>query len=181
MKRDRYTLTDQVQGQRRLDHYNAWLLDDKREFGVPYPGFPETKQKSTVIEVTVAKTPKKRHNKRIATHTLKGNAMSKVTKLSIATDIVKAVSGKADALAAIMEQLNVTKSNAFVYYTKAIKALGQPVGEKAPKAEKVAKVKVNPVTETSPEKVKAKVAEIDAVIAGLKASGATVASPFAGL
>lgn len=27
--------------ERKHQHYNAWLMDDSREFGVPYPGFPE--------------------------------------------------------------------------------------------------------------------------------------------
>lgn len=180
MKRDRFTVSDQEEGQRRLDHYNAWLMDPARPVdGKPYPGYPE--QKSAVKAVTVAQEPKKRHNKRIATHTSKGNAMSKVTNLSRATEIVKATGSKAEALEKIMAELSVTRSNAFVYFTKATKALGQPVGEKPAKAAKVTKVKVNPVTETSPEKVAKKVAEIDKVIAGLKASGATVASPFAAL
>lgn len=26
---------------RKLAHYNVWLLDKNREFGKPYPGFPE--------------------------------------------------------------------------------------------------------------------------------------------
>ena len=29
-----------VIGQERLDHYNAWLMNPTREFGVPYAGFP---------------------------------------------------------------------------------------------------------------------------------------------
>lgn len=104
--------------------------------------------------------------------------MSKVTKLSQATEIVKKAKTKQEALADIQNALGVSKSNAFVYFTKASKILGQaPV--KAPKAEKVAKA--NKVTETSPAKAAVKVAEVDAVIAKLKASGATVASPFAGL
>ncbi len=28
-----------VIGQERLDHYNAWLMNPTREFGVPYAGF----------------------------------------------------------------------------------------------------------------------------------------------
>lgn len=111
--------------------------------------------------------------------------MAKVTNLSRATEIVKASASKAEALEKIVTVLGVTRSNAFVYFTKATKALGT---EAAPKTEKVLYAgkakgffrKVNPVTETSPEKAKAKIAEIDKVIAGLKASGATV-TPFAGL
>ena len=29
---------------RKLAHYNAWLVDNSREIGKPYPGFPEDKQ-----------------------------------------------------------------------------------------------------------------------------------------
>ncbi len=138
---------------------------------------------ASIMDVSVEKT-----------HTERNSQMAKVTNLSRATVIVKASASKAEALEKIVAELGVSRSNAFVYFTKASKAL---VGDaypnlKAPKVDKMAEVvveraaktararKVNPVTETSPEKAKAKLAEIDKVIAGLKASGATV-SPFAGL
>lgn len=125
---------------------------------------------ASIMDVSVEKT-----------HTERNSQMAKVTNLSRATEIVKASASKAEALEKIMAELSVSRSNAFVYFTKASKALGAEAAPKADKAPKVSKaVKVNPVTETSPEKAKAKIAEIDKVIAGLKASGATV-SPFAGL
>lgn len=102
-----------------------------------------------------------------------------MTKLSTAVEIVKLSADKQEAMAKIMEELGVTKSNAFVYWTKATKALGSAPVVKTEKVEKARKT--NPVTGTTPEKARAKIAEIDNVIAGLKASGATVASPFAGL
>jgi len=212
MKRQQYQITDWREGQARLDHYNAWLMDPNRDFGGSrYPGFPgdkndsysepekhvesvETVQNAPVSKgkksnkinklahryVTVALSGEVSHNKN--TETLKGNQMAKVTNLSRATEIVKASATKAEALDKIVAELSVSRSNAFVYFTKASKILGSaPANPKAPKAEKVAKVKVNPVTETSPEKARAKVAEIDKVIAGLKANGAKVASPFAQL
>lgn len=105
-----------------------------------------------------------------------------MTKLEIAIELVKSNADKKAALEAIVEELDVTRANAFVYWSKAQKVL---VGDaypnlKAPKAEKVEKAtrKTNPVTGTTPAKAKAKIKEIDAVIAGLKASGASVASPF---
>ena len=110
--------------------------------------------------------------------------MTKVTNLSRATDIVKAAidsrTPKAEILNLLVSELSVTRSNAFVYFTKATKALNVSIAVdkgavKAPKA-----VKVNKITETSPEKARAKVAEIDAVIANLRKSGAAV-SPFAAL
>lgn len=189
-----------MEGQDRLDHYNAWLLDHTREFGVPYPGFPgdlvETVQDAPVFsakntnkinklarrKVTVDLGPKVSHN----THMLnkKGNEMTKVTNLSKATEIVKAAidsrTPKAEILNLLVSELSVTRSNAFVYFTKATKALNVSItvdkgAVKAPKAGKV-----NKITETSPEKAAAKVAEIDAVIANLRKSGASV-SPFAAL
>lgn len=167
---------DWQKGQARLDHYNKWLMDPARPLGTLYPGYPE--QEDPVRNETVAPAPEKRHNRRIVTHTLKGNAMSKVTNLSRAIEIVKASASKAEALDKLVTELGVKRPNAFVYFTKATKALGT---EGARKAEKAPKAKVNPVTETSAAKVAKKVADIDKVIAGLKASGATVASPFAGL
>lgn len=105
-----------------------------------------------------------------------------MSKLKTAIEIVKANPDKQVALAALVETLGVTRANAFVYWSKAQKSV---VGDaypnlKAPKAEKVEKAtrKTNPVTGTTPTKAKAKLKEIDAVIAGLKASGAGVASPF---
>jgi len=193
------TVTGMV-GQDRLDHYNAWLLDPEREFGVPYPGFPgdlvETLQDAPVLEVkkankinklahrkvTVDLGPKVSHN----THMLnkKGNEMTKVTNLSKATDIVKAAiesrTPKSEILNLLVSELSVTRSNAFVYFTKATKALNVTIEVDAGAVKAPKKVKVNPVTETSPEKARAKVAEIDAVIAGLRKSGASV-SPFAAL
>ena len=185
------TITGMV-GQDRLDHYNAWLMDHSREFGVPYAGFPgdsvETLQDAPVLEVkntneinklarrkvTVDLGPKVSHN----THMLnkKGNEMTKETNLSIATRIVASTPDKALALSEIMNVLGVTRSNAFVYFSKATKGVSKPAkAEKGPKA-----VKVNKITETSPEKARAKVAEIDAVIANLRKSGAS-GSPFAAL
>ena len=193
------TITGMV-GQDRLDHYNAWLMDHSREFGVPYAGFPgdsvETLQDAPVFsvkntneinkladrKVTVDVPLKVSHNTDMLNK--KGNEMTKVTNLSKATDIVKAAidcrTPKAEILNLLVSELSVTRSNAFVYFTKATKALNVSItvdkgAVKAPKA-----VKVNKITETSPEKARAKVAEIDAVIANLRKSGASV-SPFAAL
>lgn len=127
--------------------------------------------------------------------------MKKETNLQRATDLVRigldAGVRKGDMIQSIQDALNVTRANAFVYFTKATKALGTKitvdrdqqkqdqadanamgvrVGTALPRKAR----KVNPVTETSPAKAAAKIAEIDAVIAGLRQSGAVV-SPFAGL
>jgi len=194
------TITGMV-GQDRLDHYNAWLMDHSRESGVPYAGFPgdsvETLQPAPVLEVKKANKINKLAHRKVTVDVLpkvaynhhmnneKGTKMTKVTNLSRATDIVKAAvesrTPKAEILNLLVSELSVTRSNAFVYFTKATKALNVSitVDKGAVKAPKAA-VKVNKITETSPEKARAKVAEIDAVIANLRKAGATV-SPFAQL
>ena len=71
------------------------------------------------------------------------NVMTKVTNLSKATEMVKnGTEGrmtKADIINHIMAELNVSKANAFVYFTKATKALGITItkGEGKAKAAKV--------------------------------------------
>jgi biotin operon repressor len=104
--------------------------------------------------------------------------MAKTTNLQIATEIVRAAKDKAQALEGIQNKLSVSRANAFVYYTKASKAIGGVTT--TTKAATIKAVK-NAVTETSSAKAAAKVAEIDKVIEGLKKSGTKVASPFAGL
>ena len=95
-----------------------------------------------------------------------------MSKIETAIEIVKANSDKKVALDTIVEELGVTRANAFVYWAKAAKVLGM---EQAPRQPKAAR-KVNPITETTPEKAAEKIAEIDAVIAGLRQAGAV--SPF---
>ena len=126
--------------------------------------------------------------------------MTKVTNLSKAIEMVQAGTDartpKAEIIAKIVTDLNVSKANAFVYFTKATKALGITItkGEgkaKAPKAKKSdqeiaddffanaeakLKAKANKVTELSPAKKAKKVKVIDAVIAEMKPQ-----SPFAAL
>lgn len=107
--------------------------------------------------------------------------MAKVTNLSRAVEIVRTEVEKRTAKKEIIEklviELAVKRANAFVYFTKASKLLDIRITDGMRKAPK----KKNPVTEISSEKAAKKIAEIDQVIANLKASGASVASPFAGL
>ena len=128
--------------------------------------------------------------------------MTKVTNLSKATDLVKrnteARIPKAQILDMLVGELNVSRANAFVYFTKASKALGITVTKGEGKAKTVAKTgeeKVdeffakaeakmaakaakakNKITELTAAKKSKKVAEIDAVVAALKPQ-----SPFAAL
>ena len=98
-------------------------------------------------------------------------------KIDTAIGIVRNTPDKALALSEIMNILGVSRSNAFVYYTKATKALASfDVVDKVMNGTKASKV--SKVTETPVVKRTKKTAEIDAVIASLKG---THASPFAGL
>lgn len=95
-----------------------------------------------------------------------------MSKLAKATEIVKASQSKSEALDKIVAELSVTRANAFVYFTKASKALGSvlPKGDKPAKAE--ATGKTNPVTGLTAAKRKEKVAEIERVVADLKVKAA---------
>ena len=56
---ERNAKNDELQD--RLNHYNDWLMDDKRDFGTTYPGYPgdkAEKAKKTKV-VTPVKPPKK--------------------------------------------------------------------------------------------------------------------------
>ena len=89
-----------------------------------------------------------------------------MSKLAKATEIVKNASNKQQALDKIVADLGVTRANAFVYFTKASRALGTKL-EKGEKVKKVAKG-VNPVTETTAEKRQEKVEQINRVIGDMK-------------
>lgn len=200
MRRDQFTVTDVTgsQGTKKLEDYNRWLLDPCRavgegvyreDQGKKRVGFTKKSQKTEEKpRVSRGKDTKKTvdfsvemsHNTRTVTNTHKGTEM-KETKLSRAIAIVKQAASKQEALAEIQNCLGVTKSNAFVYYTKATKTsdgVSETVEKAAVSATKARKV--NPITETSVGTVTKKVKEIDAVIAGLRAKG-VAASPFAGL
>lgn len=126
------------------------------------------------------------------------NVMTKVTNLQRATDMVKAGmdarTPKADMIAQIVSELNVSKANAFVYFTKATKALGVTITKGEGKAKPV-KVVDKSVTVVKDGKRVTKVKEVDeAQVAAFfenakarmqektaKAAAASKASPFAAL
>lgn len=119
---------------RKLAHYNVWLLDGKREFGKPYPGFPEdvklakkgTKVESPVISNMVAvmsgtaKAPKA-SAKRVAR---KGSEGPKTgTKSQLAVEIYKRLAGdKSAVIAAIQDELKMSLAGATTYFYNAKKA-----------------------------------------------------------
>ena len=106
--------------------------------------------------------------------------MTKVTNLETAVSIVRNTPDKALALSEIMNILGVSRSNAFVYHTKASKILfsannlDEIVGKVSPKYKKVSES----VQGTSSTKKAAKLAEIDAFLAS---ASSAKGNPFAAL
>ena len=110
---------------RKLEHYNKWLLDPKREFGKPYAGFPEdlVKPKRAVKAVAapakaVAKAaPAKKTKKRAA------RAGNGPTKQMLANEIFARLGGdKAAVIAAIQLDLGMSLAGATTYFYNAKKA-----------------------------------------------------------
>ena len=106
--------------------------------------------------------------------------MTKVTNLETAVGIVRNTPDKALALSEIMNILGVSRSNAFVYHTKASKILfsasnvDEVMGKVSPQYKKVSES----VQGTTATKKAQKLAEIDKFLAGnVSAKG----NPFAAL
>lgn len=117
---------------RKLAHYNRWLTDSKRPFGVPYDGFPE--------EIELLKRAGKRA-KRIAADVIveaKASAKAKVakpakakraprkgegpTKQELACKIYARLAGdKAQTIAAIQADLGMSLAGATTYFYNARK------------------------------------------------------------
>lgn len=106
--------------------------------------------------------------------------MTKVTNLETAVSIVRTSTDKATALADIMNILGVSRSNAFVYHTKASKILfsannlDEIMGKVSPLYKKVSES----VQGTSGTKKAQKLAEIDAFLAN---ASSAKGNPFAAL
>ena len=103
--------------------------------------------------------------------------MKAQSKLFQATAIVNACNDKAEALAMIMKELSVTKSNAFVYYTKATKGVAQSAAKPAKETSEKTVSKTS-VSMTNQSKRAQKLAEIDAFLASAPSSAG---NPFAAL
>lgn len=103
--------------------------------------------------------------------------MKAQSKLFQATAIVNVCNDKAEALAMIMKELSVTKSNAFVYYTKATKGVAKPAKVSTVKTDEKT-VSKTAVSMTSASKKQQKLAEIDAFLASAPSSAG---NPFAAL
>lgn len=112
--------------------------------------------------------------------------MAKVTNLETAVSIVRNTPDKALALSEIMNILGVSRSNAFVYHTKASKILfsasnvDEVMGKVSDQYKKVTPSKVSKtnVSMSSASKKAAKLKEIDAFLASAPTA---VGNPFAAL
>lgn len=111
-------MINQTEYTARLAHYNAWLMDAKRPFGVPYPGYPEDKVAKNVIKVPklvtvkVAPLAKAPRAKRTGT-----------TKLDQAKELYKAniKLSRVNMIGLFMEKLQMSKAGATTYFYNAQK------------------------------------------------------------
>lgn len=111
---------------RKLAHYNQWLLDNKREIGIPYPGFPEDEKaaKWTAPPVKV-EAPKPTPSAPVKSTKKKAARVpgSGPTKQELANAIFKQCGGdKAQTIEKIQTQLGMTLAGATTYYYNARKA-----------------------------------------------------------
>ena len=124
---------------RKLAHYNVWLVDNSREAGKPYPGFPEDKQarpvkfrmknmqtmnafeqfdsdmKARSAKPVAVKAPKVAKEPRAPRAT-------GPTKADRALEIFKRLSGdKGAVIAAIKDELSMSDAGATTYFYNAKK------------------------------------------------------------
>lgn len=101
--------------ERKLAHYNQWLLDTKREFGKPYPGFPEDNQPAKKAKKTAAAKP--------AAKKVVKRAAKTGTKLELARQLYAAnwKQGRERVIALFMSELNMSKAGATTYFYNAKK------------------------------------------------------------
>jgi hypothetical protein len=115
--------------QRKLDHYNKWLLDPKRELGSgPYPGFPEDvklkagraimqAEAKAKVEAKAAKAAKPK-----AVKAKRAPKASGPTKQDRAVEIFRELNGdKAAVISAIQERLDMSVAGATTYFYNAKK------------------------------------------------------------
>ena len=111
-------MINQTEYTARLAHYNAWLMDANREFGVPYPGYPEDKVAKNVVKVPklvkakAAPLVKAPRAKRAGT-----------TKLDQAKALFKAnvKLSRVNMIALFQEKLGMSKAGATTYFYNAQK------------------------------------------------------------
>jgi len=123
---------------RKLAHYNVWLVDNSREIGKPYPGFPEDKQARPVKfrmknmqtmnafeqldhDLAQRAKPKAVKEPKVAKEPRAPRA-SGPTKADRALEIFKRLAGdKAAVIAAIKDELSMSDAGATTYFYNAKK------------------------------------------------------------
>ncbi len=119
--------------QRKLDHYNSWLLNPKRKVeDGPYKGFPEdvkleSLRKSAIAEATAKYEAKAKEVKPAKVKAVKAKRVRKAgegpTKQERAIEIYRAniKLSKDNVIAIIREQLDMSPAGATTYYYNAKK------------------------------------------------------------
>ena len=122
---------------RKLAHYNEWLLDNKREFGKPYPGFPEdlklAKKGKKMQSPVIADMAQTLAGTKTAPAASKAKAKTRVAKKSdgpragskgeAAIGIFKRLNGdKAAVISAIQSELGMSLAGSTTYFYNAKKA-----------------------------------------------------------
>lgn len=106
--------------QRKLDHYNAWLLDPKRDVGAgPYPGFPEDLALERGRKITLAVHQEKVAKKAAKTKVVRArSAPGQPTKLDRAKELRASNPGasRESLIGIFMDQLGMSKAGATTYY-----------------------------------------------------------------
>ena len=124
---------------RKLAHYNVWLVDNSREAGKPYPGFPEDKQarpvkfrmKNMQVMNAFEQLEHDQAQRRAKPATVKAPKVAKEpkaprasgpTKADRALEIFKRLGGdKAAVIAAIKDELSMSDAGATTYFYNAKK------------------------------------------------------------
>ena len=118
-------------GQRKLDHYNKWLLDPKRKVeDGPYPGFPEdvklAKARAKLAEDVAAKAAKAKAPAKVKAPKAKRarKAGAGPTKLDRAVELFKANAklSKDNMIDLFRTELDMSLAGATTYYYNARKA-----------------------------------------------------------
>ena len=114
--------------QRKLDHYNTWLLDPKRAVGSgPYPGFPEDIAMEKGRKLTLAAHQENVAKKKVAASKPKAvrarSAPGQPTKLDRAKTLRAENPGasKDTLIGLFMDQLGMSKAGATTYYYSSAK------------------------------------------------------------
>lgn len=100
----------------KLAHYNVWLMDSKRPFGKPYPGFPKQSEINDLqgpVEPETIKIPRAPKTVKIA-----GVKAKTGTKLDAARKIFNTTPGftRTQIIAKFIEELGMSKAGATTYY-----------------------------------------------------------------